>query len=101
MQRFDGIHPRGFVRRVEAEEDAHGEREEESHGDRLRRDDRGPADEAGQESRAGNAEYHAGHSADRRQDDRFHQKLQQDVGAFGADGHADADFPGSLRHRDQ
>ena len=98
MQRVDGIHPRGFVGRIEAEEDAHGEREEEGHGHCLRRDDRGPADEASEEPRAGDPEYYPGHPADRRKDDRLNQKLQQNVGAFGADGHADADLPGAFRH---
>jgi len=35
MQRFDGIHSRGFVGRIEAEENAHGEREEEGDSDGL------------------------------------------------------------------
>jgi hypothetical protein len=36
----------------------------------LRRDDRGPADEMGQQARTGDAEQDAGHPADRGQNDR-------------------------------
>ena len=75
MQRFDGIHSRGFIRRVEAEKDSYDQREQERDGHGLRRDNCGPADKAGQEPRAGDPKYHPGYSADRREDDRLDEEL--------------------------
>lgn len=44
---------------------------------------------------------HTGDSADCRHDDRFNQKLEEDVSALRADGHAKADFSRPFRNRYQ
>ena len=72
VQRFDRIHPRGFICRVEAEEDTYHHGEQEGNGNGLRGDDRGPADEVGQEAGACDAEQDADDTADPGQNDRLH-----------------------------
>src|SRR5882724_12512068 len=78
-ERFDRIQPRGFARRVEAEEDPDGGGEAEGENDRGRCQHGAPLRQRADGVAAADAEGDADDAADQRQRDGLYEELGEDV----------------------
>src|SRR5208282_4885895 len=98
-QGIDRIQQGGLSRRIVAEENPDRGRKHESAHDSVDREQRWPSRKGRDALGSGDAAQNARHAADRAEQHRLDQELQQDVRSLCADRHPNADFAGALRHR--
>src|SRR2546429_30983 len=99
--RNKGPRARRPPRRPDAEEQPHRGAEDEGKQNGEGRDQRIPVGQLRQHDGAARAEYHADHTAQQAEHQRFDQELEQDVEPGGAERLADADLAGALGDRHQ
>src|SRR5579862_3607860 len=96
-----GIQPRGFLRRIQSEDDSDEAAEAHGNEDDVDVNEEWPAEVNGELMRSDQTKRDAEEPAREGQRQGLAKELGQDVPRSGADGHADADLPRPLSDADQ